>query len=343
MTMRFSAPLFLAAALAASFAVPGLADEKADPTGTWVWMRELEGQANRSVLKLVNKNGTLTGTYHRSGQTVPISKGKFEKGEVSFEAEGSFQEQKIRARFHGKLSQDEINGTIDIVIEDNSLPLPWTAKRGVDLDDVVGAWKIKLDAPNGNLESTLKLAADGENLKGVYTGRAGEHPAQDLKLEGNQLSWKVEAERNGGKFKGVYRAQITGNSLKGTLDFSLNDNNGKLEFTGERTPPEPGKSGPGKSEPGKPDNGTAPKANATPPVKSSRSTPDKPRPIVSLRGRDEILTVHYAGAHTVTFSIFGPKGQRIASNISLSTLQSQYPAIYQAYRLSYADAWSTTD
>jgi hypothetical protein len=334
MTTRFSAPLFLATALAATFAVPTLADDKADPTGTWVWMRELEGQNNRSVLKLVNKGGTLTGTYRRSGQTVPISKGKFEKGEVSFEAEGTFQEQKIRARFHGKLNRDEINGDIDIIIEDNSIPLPWTAKRGVDTGDVVGTWKIKVDSPNGNLESALKLSADGDALKGVYTGRVGEHPAEDLKLAGNQLSWKIEAERNGGKFKGVYRAQITGNTLKGTLEFSLNDNNGKLEFTGERTSA-PAKSDAPKSDPAKPE--------PAKPEKSSSTTPVSSTPIVSLKGREEILTVHYAGVHTVTFSIFSAKGQRLAGSISLSTLQSQFPAVYKAYRLSYADAWATTD
>ncbi len=308
-------------------------DAKNDPTGTWVWSRELEGESNRSVLKLVNKDGKVTGTYRRSGQTVPISNGKFEKGELSFEADGKFNDQKIHAKFHGKLSQDEINGDIDVIIEDNSVPLPWTAKRGVDLDDVVGTWKLKIEANGDTIESTLKLTAAGEKLKGTYTGRLGEQPAQELKLQGNDLSWQIAVDRDGQKFKGVYKATLEGNSLKGNLAFELGDNKGTIDFTGERTAAKPSA---GKND------GSSPKREEKS-EKSSSASPRRPQPIVSLKGREEILTVHYAGVREVTFSIFSIKGERMANAITLQTLQAKYPAVYRAYRASYADAWATKD
>jgi hypothetical protein len=320
------AALVAGAICAASTSATVRAAEINDPTGIWVWSRELEGQLNRSVLKLVNKNGTLTGTYRRSGQTVPIANGKFDKGEISFDAEGTLYEQKIRAKFHGKLSDHEINGNIDLVIEDNSLPLPWTAKRGVDLEDVAGTWKLKLESSNGNaIEPTLKLAVDKEALKGTYQGRFGEQPARELKLEGNQLSWQVLADRNGRKFKGVYKANIEGSSLKGNLEFDLGGNSGTMEFTGERQQP--------KADAGKPVGSIAPTGGD----QTSR------RAIVSLKGRDEIVTVHYLGVRRVTFSIFSRQGKSIASDVSLKTLQATYPQIYRAYRTSYADAWATKD
>jgi hypothetical protein len=320
------AALVAGAICAASPSSTVRAADSSDPTGTWVWSRELEGQMNRSVLKLVNKNGALTGTYRRSGQTVPIANGKFDKGEISFDAEGTLNEQKIRAKFHGKLSDREINGNIDLVIEDNSLPLPWTAKRGVDLEDVAGTWKLKLESSNGNtIEPTLKLAVDNGTLKGTYTSRFGEQPARELKLEANQLSWQVLADRNGRKFKGVYKAKLDGNSLRGNLEFDLGGNSGTLEFTGERQP--------AKADAGKPVGSIAPTAGD----KTSR------RAIVSLKGRDEIVTVHYLGVRRVTFSIFSRQGKPIASDVSLKTLQVTYPHIYRAYRTSYADAWATKD
>jgi hypothetical protein len=326
MSSRRLARMAMASAIVGMLAFGSLcADDKSDrdPTGTWVWVREIEGQTNRSVLKLVNKDGKVTGTYRRSGQTVPISNGKFEKGELSFEAQGTFNEQKIRAKFKGKLSKNEINGNIEIVIEDNSLPLPWTAKRGVDLEDVVGTWKLKLEGANGNpIESTLKLAADGDNLKGTYTGRFGEHPAGDLKLDGDQLSWKIDAERNGRKFKGVYKATLDGHALKGNLEYDLGGSTGSMGFTGER--------GQAKAEAGKTE-------------KSTSSEPLKRSAIVSLKGRNEILTVHYVGTRRVAFSLFGLKGEPIANDISLETLRTRHPAIYRAYRMSYADAWATKE
>ena len=325
MNSRLFARLVIATAIAGMLSSGSLrADDKGDPTGTWIWSRELEGQTNRSVLKLSNKDGKLTGTYRRSGQTVPISNGKFEKGEVSFEAEGKLNEQKVRAKFHGKLSQDEINGNVDVLIDDNSLPLPWTAKRGADPAELAGTWKLKIAGPNGNpIESTLKLSADGEILKGTYSGRFGEQPAAELKLDGNQLSWHIAATRDGRKFKGVYKAKLEGNAIKGNLDFELDDNKGTMEFTGERDPAKAG--------------------SAKPAEKSSSTAAPKSRAIVSLKGRDEILTVHYVGTRRVTFSIFSRQGKPIAKDISLKALQASYPAIYKAYRISYADAWATTD
>jgi len=337
MKSRLSAFLLMVTALAGMLSWGGLraADEKSDPTGTWIWSRELEGQVNRSVLKLTNKDGKLTGTYRRSGQTVPIANGKFEKGNVSFEAEGKFNEQKIRGKFHGKVSKNEINGNIDIVFDDNSLPLPWAAKRGVDLEDITGTWKLKLEGANGNpFESTLKLSAEDDKLKGTYAGRFGEHPAQDLKLDGDQLSWKVDAQRNGRQFKGVYKAKLEGNTIKGNLEFDLGGSTGTMEFTGERAP---AKADAGKSE------GSAPKSDAKPAEKSSSTASPKSRAIVSLKGRDEILTVHYTGVRKVTFSVYSLNGKPIAEEISLRTLQASYPAIYRAYRTSYADAWATKD
>ena len=53
--------------------------------------------------------------------------------------------------------------------------------------------------------------------------------------------------------------------------------------------------------------------------------------------------MHYAGAREVTFSIFSIRGVRIANAITLKTLQAEYPAVYRAYRASYADAWATKD
>jgi hypothetical protein len=336
MNSRLSARLLIASAVAGTLICGSLrADEPGDPTGTWIWSRELEGQVNRSVLKLSSKDRKLTGTYRRSGQTVPISNGKFEKGEISFEAEGNFNEQKIRAKFHGKLNKDEINGNIDILIEDNSLPLPWKARRGVDPAELAGTWKLKLEGPNGNpIETTLKLAADGEDLKGTYTGRFGEQPAAELKLEGHELSWQIAAERDGRKFKGVYKARLEGNAIKGNLAFELDDNKGTMDFTGEREQ--------AKADSGKPAD-SSPKSDAKPGEKSSSLPAPGPRAIVKLKGRDEILTVHYVGTRKVSFSIFSLKGKAIAKDISLKALQANYPAIYKAYRASYADAWATTD
>jgi len=305
------------------------AAERVDPSGTWTWVRELEGQEAQSVLHLSYKEGKLTGVYKRMGQVVPISHGKFEKNEISFDADGKWNDQTVHGKFKGKLSPNAINGTIEIVIEDGSLPLAWVAKRGVDADDVVGTWKLKLVTPDGNtVEPSLKLSADKGTLKGTYiSSRFGEHEAKAIKLDGPQLSWTVEFERNGQKFTGVYKGKLDAHAIKGTLAFDAAGNTTSLDFSGERTA---AKAEAGKKEEGKKNAGD----------KSTEVAPAKRRVIVMLKSRREILVVYSAAGRGPAFSILSREGKEIAKEISLKDLQASYPQIYESYRTSFANLWA---
>jgi hypothetical protein len=300
------------------------AAERVDPSGTWTWVRELEGQEAQSVLHLSYKEGKLTGAYKRMGQVVPISNGKFDKNEISFDADGKWNDQTVHGKFKGKLSPNAINGTIEIVIEDGSLPLAWVAKRGVDADEVVGTWKLKLVTANGNtVEPTLKLSTDKGMLKGTYiSSRFGEHEATAIKLNGPELSWTVEFERNGQKFTGVYKGKLEAQAIKGKLAFDAAGNTTSLDFSGERTA--------AKTEAGKKNAGD----------KSTELSPAKRRVIVMLKSRREILVIYSAAGRGPAFSIRSREGKEIAKEISLKDLQANYPQIYESYRTSFANIWA---
>jgi hypothetical protein len=214
------------------------AADKVDPTGTWTWVRELEGQEAQSALLLSYKEGKLTGSYKRQGQIVPISNAKLDKGEISFEADGKWNEQKLHGKFKGKLSADEINGSIEIVVEDGSLPLAWVARRGVDADDVVGIWKLKVATPNGQTaEPELNLSADAGSLKGTYhSARFGQHDAKEVKLKGRELTWEVDFESNGQSRKAIYKGKIEGHTIKGSLTLDSGGKTPTLDFSGQRIP-----------------------------------------------------------------------------------------------------------
>ena len=197
-------------------------------------------------MTLSYKDGKLTGVYKRAGHVVPITNARFENNEVSFDADGKWNEQTVHGKFHGKLSHgrrgDEINGNIEIVIEEGSLPLAWIAHRGVDLGDLVGTWKLRLPIPHGaTLEPHLTLTVDEGNLKGKYSSRLGDREAHDLSLRGCELSWTVEYERDGQMHKNSYRGRLDACAAKGSIKgTALLDTAGKatsLDFTGERYTP----------------------------------------------------------------------------------------------------------
>lgn len=213
-----------------------IAADFVDPSGTWTWVRELEGQEAQSVLSLSYREGKLTGSYKRQGQVVPIANAKLDKNEISFEADGKWNDQKVHGRFKGKIHGGEIHGTIEIVVEDGSLPLPWVAKRGVDAGDLAGTWKLKIANPSGaTSEPELILSMDGGSLKGVYhSPRLGKQEATQIKLAGRELSWQVAGERNGQSFRAIYKGTLHGQSIKGTLAVDSGGQSSTLEFTGEQ-------------------------------------------------------------------------------------------------------------
>jgi hypothetical protein len=336
------------------------AADRIDPSGTWTWVRELEGQEAQSVLSLTYKDGKLTGSYKRMGRVVPIANGKVDKNEVCFDADGSWNDQKIHGKFKGKLSHDskhggdQINGSIEIVIEDGSLPLAWVAKRGIDADDIVGTWKLKFVTPDGNtVEPQLKLTADAGSLKGTYTStRFGEHEAKEIKLDGSSLSWTVEFERNGMTVKGIYKGQLEAGAapgaIKGTLALEANGKTTSLDFTGERNGAKTvaAQKDEVKREARKPQSDMKPEAR---PV-GNKSTnlpaaPAKGRVIVMLKSRNWILVVYSstAKAKGPTFAIRSTDGKEIASAVSLKELQSSYPQIYEVYRTSFANVSADTE
>ncbi len=330
------------------------ASDRIDPSGTWTWLRELEGQEAQSVLTLNYKEGKLTGSYKRMGRVVPIANGKVDKNEVSFDADGSWNDQKIHGKFKGKLSHgkrhggDEINGSIEIVIEDGSLPLAWVARRGIDADDIVGTWKLKFVTPDGNtVEPQLKLTADAGSLKGTYTStRFGEHEAKEIKLDGSSLSWTVEFERNGTTVKAVYNGRLeTGaapGTIKGTLALEANGKTTSLDFTGERNGAKTvaAQKDEVKRVARKPPIDPKPEARSAGDKSTSLpSAPAKGRVIVMLKSRSGILVVYSSTAKVKgpTFAIRSTDGKEIAKDVSLKDLEASYPQIFEVYRTSFAN------
>jgi hypothetical protein len=325
------------------------AAEKVDPSGTWTWIRELEGSEGQSVLTLNCKDGKLTGLYKRSGQAVPIVDAKVDGNEISFEADGKWNELKIRGKFKGKVSHnakrgcDEIHGSIDIVVEDGSLPLPWVARRGVDADNLVGTWTLKFVTADGTtVEPHLKLTIDGGVLKGTYvSSRFGELEAKQIRLNGTELSWTVESERDGQTFKGVYKARLdaapTKGEIKGTLALDAAGNSTSLEFSGERTTP---RTAAVSKEDGAKNNSEKPKTVPKPADgKSTQTSPTRRRVIVMLKSRHETLVVYSSAGNGQGpgFAIRSAEGKEVAKNLSLKDLQASYPQIYEQYRTSFAN------
>jgi hypothetical protein len=90
-------------------------DKKADPTGTWKWETERNGQKRETTLKLKLDGDKLTGTVTAGGKgkatDVAIENGKFKDGEVTFSVTREFGDQKFVTKYAAKVDGDTIKGT----------------------------------------------------------------------------------------------------------------------------------------------------------------------------------------------------------------------------------------
>src|SRR5436190_1178808 len=82
-----------------------------------------------------------------------------------------------------------------------ALALGWLNSAALATDNVAGTWKSSFTIADGqSIESTLKLKQEGDKLSGIVVGRNGnETPLEEVKLTGDQLSFKLTRERNGEK------------------------------------------------------------------------------------------------------------------------------------------------
>jgi hypothetical protein len=106
------------------------ADDKADPTGTWKWSVDRNGQKRETTLKLKLEGDQLTGAMvGRSNREIKIEDATFKDGTVSFSVTRERSGQKVITKFSGKLSGDTIKGKTEFERDGKAESHDWEATR----------------------------------------------------------------------------------------------------------------------------------------------------------------------------------------------------------------------
>jgi hypothetical protein len=102
----------------------------ADPTGTWTWTVERNGQTFTNTLKLKLEGEKLTGTISgRNNTEITIENAKVDGDEVSFQVTREFNNNKIVQQYKGKLSGDTIKGQVEFERNGEKVMRDWEAKK----------------------------------------------------------------------------------------------------------------------------------------------------------------------------------------------------------------------
>jgi hypothetical protein len=83
-----------------------------------------------------------------------------------------------------------------------------------EVSAIVGTWELTTVSPRGTRTNTLTI---NEDLTGTYKGRNSETPIMDLKVEGDQVTFKMERSFRDEKTMVEFQGKLDGTTLKGQL------------------------------------------------------------------------------------------------------------------------------
>jgi hypothetical protein len=209
-----------------------------DPSGTWRWSYEFEGKTQEDSLSLNLDDGKVTGTFQGIlGKPIVVKDAKLKDNQVSCTVEYKYKDQTVSLEFVGKVKKDDLEGTVAVTTEAGTEEYPWTPKRSVKVDDAVGQWNIVIDAEGNKLEPSIVITKSGDALQGKYTVAEGTVvDVTDLKIRDNKLEFRVDATVQGRKIHAEYSGRPYGHSMKGTIQYDLNGNEGEIDFAAKRQP-----------------------------------------------------------------------------------------------------------
>ncbi len=229
--------LSMAISFSSSFSSIGFAQGKqADPSGTWRWNLDMNGESIKNILRLeTDKAGKLSGTLEARDMKLKVEEGKVDGEVVSFMVKVQL-EQTVTVNFTGKLNSDVLEGKITAKTSEGEREFPWEAKRTVEAADVVGAWDLRMDTPDGQtLKPVLTLTNNSGKLAGSYAAGDGKTiEVQDVALKDNKLVFSIDTEYQSNKLHVDFRGRPYGSKLKGTLEYSVGPDSGEIDFSGTR-------------------------------------------------------------------------------------------------------------
>lgn len=216
-----------------------LAEDKAktsDPSGTWRWDYEMNGESFNDSMKLnLKDDGKVVGKFYGRDQTADVEDGKIEDGKLHAAISLDFNGTPIKLVFTGPIKGDEIAGNVKAEANGETYEFPWAPKRSVKKDDVVGQWDFVIIGNDNNFEPKVKISKEGDDLKLAYTTMNGDElDVKDLKLNDNQLSFTVTADFQGTPMKVDFKGRPYGDKVSGKVDYDFGGQTGETTFSGKR-------------------------------------------------------------------------------------------------------------
>ncbi|HUF61280.1 MAG TPA: hypothetical protein VMN36_04335 [Verrucomicrobiales bacterium] len=223
-----------------------------DPLGVWSWETPgRDGETTRNTLEVISRAdgslvATLDGPFGESQASSVTLTGDLFTANVDRETDnGSFTTQ-----FEGRIDGDAIHGLIKAGREDRPFRMIWDAARVVPAGDPAGEWVITVggfgrrrggDVGGAQDRPALRLNVEGTQLTGTISGRGGDTPISNGKVENGEIQFSVERSFGDRSITQHYKGRVRDNRIFGTYRVGTGgDEPGAWETFWEAQRPESG-------------------------------------------------------------------------------------------------------
>ena len=172
----------------------------------------------------------LTGRYEFFGGEIPMKDLKLEGNQVTFAIETGFGDQTFKMDFKGMLEGGTLKGQMTSERGTSEITGKKLASAaGGSASSIVGTWEFTREGQDGTQRtSTLKIKPD---MTGTYAMRDNEAPVTDLKVTGDEVTFKVTMKFNENEVPMEFKGKVEGKTLKGEFTSSR----GTREALGKKT------------------------------------------------------------------------------------------------------------
>ena len=152
----------------------------------------------------------LTGRQEFFGGEMPISELKLDGNQVTYALEMGFGDQTFKIDYKFTLQGKAFAGQSSS--DRGSYEITGKKLEPAGGSALVGKWEFTRETPQGTRTNTLTVK---EDMTATYSMRDNETPVTDLKVEGDQVSFKVTMTFNDREFSMNFKGRLEGNALTG--------------------------------------------------------------------------------------------------------------------------------
>jgi len=195
--------------------------------GQWELKYQIADQDVTTRLVVSQKpDGTPEAKWTSNIAQSVVSNVKIQEDKLTLSRKTTFNDTAFESTFEGTVKDHKLTGTIKSEMGEVAVA---GQRIGIAL---IGKWELTRTTEQGTRTNLLTIDTD---LTGRYESFGGEIPIKDLKLDGDQVSFKTEMGFGDQTFVTEFKAKLDGKTLKGQ---SVSER-GTNELTGKKVEPTP--------------------------------------------------------------------------------------------------------